>query len=283
MKISEFRQKVKMTVSDIIFDESGAVTDLLLSDALGVERGELLAMLHMNIPENIAEKVASEVNQLAKGTPVQYIIGYCYFYGKKIAVGSGCFIPRADTEILVKAACGVIGDNKVTFADICSGSGCISLAIASEKPNARGYALELSRKALPYTEKNLESAENVVVKRFDALDEEDYLELVEQSGDKFDLIVSNPPYIPSEQIPMLDPQVQFEPETALDGGEDGLKFYREIIKNAPIILKDNGTIIFEVGIRQAQPVSTMLELNGYSVAVFKDYGKIDRVVLGKKY
>lgn len=283
MKISEFRQKVKMTVSEIISDESGAVTDLLLSDALGVERGEMLAMLHMNIPDNIAEKVAQEVNLLAKGTPVQYILGYCYFYGKKIAVGSGCFIPRADTEILVKAACGVIGDNKMSFADICAGSGCISLAIASEKPETRGYALELSRKALAYTEKNLESAENVVVKRFDALDEEDYLDLIEQSGEKFDIIVSNPPYIPTEQIPMLDPQVQFEPETALDGGEDGLKFYREIIKNAPIILKDNGTILFEVGIHQAQPVSAMLELNGYSVAIFKDYSKIDRVVLGKKY
>jgi release factor glutamine methyltransferase len=283
MKISEFRQKVKITVSDIISDESGAVTDMLLSDALGVDRGEMLALLHMDVPENVAEKVAQGVNQLAKGTPVQYILGYCYFYGKRITVGSGCFIPRADTEILVKAACGVIGDNKMTFADICSGSGCISLAIASEKPNSKGYALELSRKALAYTEQNLATAENVVVKRFDALDEEDYLELVEQSGEKFDLIVSNPPYIPSEEIPMLDPQVQFEPETALDGGEDGLKYYREIIRNAPIILKDNGTILFEVGIHQAEPVSKMLELNGYSVAVFKDYGKIDRVVLGKKY
>mgnify|MGYP001212217781 FL=1 len=283
MKIAEFRQKIKMMVSEIISDESGAVTDLLLCDAFGVERGELLAMLHLNVPSSIAEKVSSQVNQLAKGIPVQYVLGYCYFYGRKVAVGSGCFIPRQDTEILVKAACGVIGNDEVTFADICAGSGCITLAIASEKPNAKGYALELSRKALAYTEKNLASLDNVVVKRFDALDEEDYLSLFEQSGKKFDLIVSNPPYIPTEQIPMLDPQVQFEPETALDGGEDGLKFYREIIRNAPIILKDNGTIIFEVGINQAKPVSMMLELNGYSVAVLKDYGKIDRVVLGKKY
>ena len=283
MKISEFRLKTKRTVGEIIEDESGAITDILLSDALGVDRGEMLAMLDREISGDIEEKIALAVNQLSKGTPLQYVLGYCYFYGKRIAVGSGCFIPRSDTEILVQAACGIIGDKELLFADICAGSGCISLAIASEKPKTRGYALELSRKALPYTEQNLAQAENVVVRRFDALDEEEYIELSEQCGEKFDLIVSNPPYIPAEQIPMLDAQVQFEPETALDGGEDGLKFYREIIKNAPIILKDNGTIIFEVGIHQAELVSKMLELNGYSVAVFKDYGKIDRVVLGKKY
>jgi len=109
------------------------------------------------------------------------------------------------------------------------------------------------------------------------------LSLVDQNDSKFDLIVSNPPYIPTEQIPLLDALLQYEPETALDGGEDGLKFYREIIRNAPILLKDDGAIVFEVGINQAEPVSAMLELNGYNVAVFKDYGKIDRVVLGKKY
>ncbi|HAN21140.1 MAG TPA: hypothetical protein DCP51_05625 [Clostridiales bacterium] len=176
-----------------------------------------------------------------------------------------------------------MGDKEAVFADICAGSGCISLAIASEKPQCKGYALELSRKALEFTKINLASQENVIVKRFDALDEEDYLSLVDQNDSKFDLIVSNPPYIPTEQIPLLDALLQYEPETALDGGEDGLKFYREIIRNAPILLKDDGAIVFEVGINQAEPVSAMLELNGYNVAVFKDYGKIDRVVLGKKY
>ena len=151
-----------------------------------------------------------------------------------------------------------------------------------EKPNSRGYSLELSRKAIRYAEINLVGVKNVIVKRFDALDEEDYISLAGQNGDRLDLIVSNPPYIPTEQISLLDPQVQYEPETALDGGEDGLKFYREIIKNAPVLLKDDGAILFEVGINQAEPVSGMLELNGYSVAVFKDYGRIDRVVLGKR-
>lgn len=283
MKIAEFRHQIKETLEQVLTDDTGAITDILFADVLGIERSVLLAKLDEEIDDVAAEKIAQAVNKLTMGLPLQYILGSCYFYGKKVAVGSGCFIPRSDTEILVQAATGIIGDKKVVFADICAGSGCISLAIASEKPNCRGYALELSRKAMEFTELNLASTENVTVKRFDALDEEDYLSLVEQNGGRIDLIVSNPPYIPTEQISMLEPQLHYEPETALDGGEDGLKFYREIIRNTPLLLKDDGVIIFEVGIDQAEIVSKMLELNGFNVAVFKDYGKIDRVVLGKRY
>lgn len=283
MKIAEYRLNVKETIKQIISDDNGAVTDILFADALGVERGELLAMLDKEMDAVAAEKIGQYVKKMALGIPLQYVLGSCYFYGKKIAVGRGCFIPRSDTEILVQAAAALIKNKKAVFADICAGSGCISLALASECPDSRGYALELSRNALEFTEQNLASLDNVTVKRFDALDEEDYISLAEQNGGKFDLIVSNPPYIPKEQIQLLDAQVQYEPETALDGGDDGLKFYRDIIRNAPLLLKDDGAIIFEVGINQAQPVSVMLELNGYNVAIFKDYSQIDRVVLGKKY
>jgi len=283
MKISEYRLQVKDTIGQILSDDNGAVTDILFADVLGVERGVLLTILDREISDIDAVKIGEAVSKLSVGLPLQYVLGSCYFYGKKITVGSGCFIPRSDTEILVQAASAILGDKKAVFADICAGSGCISLTLATEKPNSRGYALELSRKALEFTELNLASVNNVTVKRFDALDEEDYISLADQSGEKFDLIISNPPYIPTEQISLLDPQLAYEPETALDGGEDGLKFYREIIRNAPLLLKEDGTIIFEVGINQAETVSAMLELNGYNVAVFKDYGQIDRVVLGKKY
>lgn len=283
MKISDYRFKVKETLGLILSNEIDTITDILLSDTLGVERGVLLTMLDKEMNDIAAEKVSQAVNKLSLGIPLQYVLGSCYFYGNKLTVGNGCFIPRSDTEILVQAASALIGDKSAVFADICSGSGCISLALASEKPQSRGYALELSRKTLEFTELNLTSVENVTVKRFDALDEEDYNSLVDQNGGKFDLIVSNPPYIPTEQIPLLDAQLQYEPEVALDGGEDGLKFYREIIRNAPLLLKDDGAIVFEVGVKQAETVSTILELNGYNVAIFKDYGKIDRVVLGKKY
>ncbi|PKM62490.1 MAG: peptide chain release factor N(5)-glutamine methyltransferase [Firmicutes bacterium HGW-Firmicutes-21] len=283
MRIAEYRYLLKQTLEQILSDENSTVADILLADALGIDRGVLLTRLDDEINDIAMERIDRAVGRLSVGEPLQYILGSCYFYGKKINVGSGCFIPRSDTEILVKVAASLIGDKDMVFADICTGSGCIPLAIASECPNSRGYALELSRKALEYAETNLSQAENIITKRFDALDEEDYIALAEQNGGRIDIIVSNPPYIPSDDILLLEPQLHYEPETALDGGEDGLRFYREIIRNASLLLGDDGAVIFEVGVNQAEPVSAMLELNGYSVAVFKDYGKIDRVVLGKKY
>jgi len=102
-------------------------------------------------------------------------------------------------------------------------------------------------------------------------------------GEGFDLLVCNPPYIPTADIAGLDVQVQYEPETALDGGENGLKYYRYIIANADLIMKEKHRILFEVGIGQAPLVAEMLKVMGYAVAVFKDYGGIERVVLGEKY
>jgi len=169
------------------------------------------------------------------------------------------------------------------FADICSGSGCIAKAIAAEKPTVSGYALELSRKALPYTEKNLADQGNVSVRRFDALDEDDYIELAAILERPLDMVICNPPYIPTDDIQTLDPQVGFEPETALDGGEDGLKYYRIVTALVPHILKRDGILIYEIGINQCEDVSNILKEAGFEVAVIKDYGKIDRILLAKKF
>ena len=175
------------------------------------------------------------------------------------------------------------GMKKATsVCDLCSGSGCVAAAIASTLKPKKGYALELSRKALAYTEENLKDFDNVAVRRFDVLDEEDYLALAAELDGGVDVLVSNPPYIPTDDIAALDVQVHYEPENALDGGEDGLRYYREIVRNAPLILKRGGTILFEVGIRQSDDVRKILADAGYSTACIKDDQKIERVVLGKK-
>ena len=114
------------------------------------------------------------------------------------------------------------------------------------------------------------------------LDDEDYLALAAELDGGVDVLVSNPPYIPTDDIAALDVQVHYEPENALDGGEDGLRYYREIVRNAPLILKRGGTILFEVGIRQSDDVRKILADAGYSTACIKDDQKIERVVLGKK-
>ncbi len=282
MKIFDFRQSLRQTIERFLPEEADIVSDILLAEALDTDRTKLLTLLDQEITPRQAERVATWVKRLAYGEPIQYILEHCYFYGHRIEVGSGCFIPRSDTEVLVDIAVSIIGDNHFSFADICAGSGCVSLAIAESCKNSYGYALELSRKAIEYAELNLKDTQNVSIRRFDALDDEDYLSLSGQISRKLDIIVSNPPYIPNEDIHNLDQNLHYEPETALDGGYDGLRFYREIITNAPLILKDEGVILFEVGIGQAESVSELLENAGYSVAVFKDYGDIDRVVLGKK-
>ncbi|MBR6795879.1 MAG: peptide chain release factor N(5)-glutamine methyltransferase [Clostridia bacterium] len=282
MTIRSLRKETKEVLNELLLDDADVLTDILLSHHLGVERGELLAKLDEAAPTGLNHKLVEDINALSTGMPIQYILGSCWFYGIEIKVGKGVFIPRSDTELLVKASLGVLKDGD-SFVEFCAGSGCVSRAIAENMPSVRGAALELSRAALPYTEHNLKDNHNIKVKRLDVLDTDDYDALVLEWGDRFDVLVCNPPYIPTADIPNLSPQVQFEPETALDGGENGLKYYRYIIANADRILKDEHTILFEVGIGQAQLVASMLELMGYAVAIFKDYGGIDRVVMGKKY
>ena len=283
MKIAQIRNSAREIMNNLLLDDGDVITDILLSHIFGVERSELFLILDNEAPKGADIIMNEYISKLATGVPVQYILGECFFYGLGIEVGPGCFIPRSDTEVLAHAAIGVINslskDGKtVSFADICAGSGCISAAVAANCKRAEGVALELSRKAIVYTEKNLEKYENVTVRRFDALDEDDYISLSEIKT--FDVLISNPPYIPTDDIELLSTQVHYEPETALDGGEDGLRFYRAILRYAPIIMKKEHTILFEVGIDQADTVRKMMDQSGYTTAVLKDLGGIDRVVLG---
>ncbi len=282
MKLREYRNKLREMLASISPEEGDIIADMLLCEALETERGYLLAHLDDDVPRSIDAFISGAVFELSMGKPLQYVLGKCNFYGYEIHVGDGVFIPRSDTEIGVKAALGLLKDGDL-FADICSGSGCIAKAIAAEKPTVSGYALELSRKALPYTEKNLAEQKNVSVRRFDALDEDDYIDLAGVLERPLDLVICNPPYIPTDDIATLETQVAgFEPETALDGGEDGLRYYRMVTALVPHILKRNGILIYEIGIGQCEDVSRILQENGFDVAVIADYGKIDRILVAKK-
>lgn len=282
MTIRDYRDETREILEAAGNEEADVITDILLSHFLGTDRGILLTMLDKETPADLPYFLADAINMLSAGIPVQYILGSCWFYGLEVKVGQGCFIPRADTEILAKAAIGLL-KNGGSFVELCAGSGCVSMAIAENVPKVRGTAAELSLKALRYTEENLERYPNIKVKRADVLDPDDLCALAEEWGEGYDLLVCNPPYIPTADITNLAPQVQYEPETALDGGENGLKYYRYIIANADLLMKKAHRILFEVGIGQAEAVSKMLSVMGYAVAVFKDLGGIDRVVLGEKY
>lgn len=281
MTLKQYRNKLREMLAEISPDEGDVIADMLLCEALNTERGYLLAHLDDEVSRSVDPFISGAVFELSLGKPLQYVLGKCNFYGYEIAVGDGVFIPRSDTEIGVKAAIGLLKDGGL-FADICSGSGCIAKAIASEKPSVSGYALELSLKALPYTEKNLADCKNVSVRRFDALDEDDYIELASLIERPLDLVICNPPYIPTDDISTLSPQVGFEPDSALDGGEDGLKYYRMVTALVPHILKKDGVLIYEIGIGQCEDVSKILQDAGFSVAVLRDYGKIDRILVAQR-
>ncbi len=281
MTVRECREETLEILSEAI-DEADTITDIIVSHYIGMERGKMLANLDSEVATEAAFKIAEAINKLLCGIPVQYILGSCWFYGLEVKVGSGVFIPRGDTEILARTAISVLKEGE-SFVELCAGSGCISMAIAENVKGVKGAATELSLKALPYTEANLEKYSNIKIKRMDVLDPDDLTELAEEWGDGFDLLVCNPPYIPTAEIPLLSTQVHFEPDTALDGGENGLKYYRYIIANADLIMKPKHKIAFEVGAGQAPAVAQMLNVMGYATAVIKDYGGIERVVFGEKY
>ena len=265
MTLKQYRTKLREMLSEISPDEGDVIADMLLCEALNTERGHLLTQLDDEVSRSIDPFISGAVFELSLGKPLQYVLGKCHFYGHEIFVGDGVFIPRSDTEIGVKAALGLLKDGDL-FAE----------------PTVSGYALELSLKALPYTEKNLSEQKNVSVRRFDALDEDDYIDLASIIERPLDMVICNPPYIPTDDIRTLSPQVGFEPETALDGGEDGLRYYRTVTALVPHILKKDGILIYEIGIGQCEDVSRILHESGFDVAVLRDYGKIDRIIVAKK-
>lgn len=281
MILREYRTRLRDILNEMNPEEGTAIADLLLCAALQTDKGTMLAMLDEETTSDAEDFCGKAIQDLSYGKPIQYVLGSCCFYGQEIAVGEGVFIPRSDTELLVETAVKLLQPGDL-FADLCSGSGCIAKAIGKSLPDCSGYALELSRKALPYTLRNLDDTDNVQVLRFDVLDDEEYAALAIKAGRQFDLLVSNPPYIPTDVIEMLSTEVHYEPETALDGGEDGLRYYRAITAYAPLLLKPDGYILFEIGYDQADDVCEILENAGYSTAVLKDYSKNDRVVLAKK-
>lgn len=280
MLISDYRKELKQKLIDLSPEEGDVMADILLCEALGVSRGVFYTNLLSEMPVDAVERINGYVAELMTGVPLQYVLGRCNFYGCEVKVGQGCFIPRSDTETIVKVALTALPMGG-RFADICSGSGCIPLAIASQKPAASGVALELSLKALPYTEHNLKN-KNVKVIRFDALDEDDYISLAENEG-LFDVVTCNPPYIPTSELETLPTNVLCEPESALDGGEDGLRYYRIVTSLLPHILKPEGTVVFEVGYDQAADVTEILKNAGFTVGTAKDMGGIERCVFAKRY
>mgnify|MGYP002671818672 FL=1 len=232
--------------------------------------------LHMD--EDITAEQQKEyeiaLKKRAEHIPLQYITGEQEFMGLKFKVNSNVLIPRQDTEVLVEEALKRIQPG-MRVLDMCTGSGCIAVSIAKNVPHIEMHAVDISKQALNVAKDNAKL--NEVSVEFERSD------LFDHVAGKYDVIVSNPPYIPTSEIPKLMPEVgSFEPVEALDGKEDGLYFYRKIIAECKDYLNPDGMIFFEIGYEQGADVSALLQEAGFSqVAVVKDLVHLDRVVFGK--
>ena len=217
----------------------------------------------------------STVHKRAEHVPLQYIIGEQEFMGLKFKVNSNVLIPRQDTETLVEEALRVAKPG-MRVLDLCTGRGCIIISLAKNVADISCTGSDISKQALLVAKENAKANEVEV--------EWERSDLFENISGTFDLIVSNPPYIPTGEIPGLMPEVRdFEPVDALDGKEDGLYFYRIITEKSPEYLTSDGYLYFEIGYDQGEAVSAMMRQCGYTqVEVIKDLAGNDRVVKGRK-
>jgi len=252
--------------------------EILLAEILGIKRLELYLKYDKPLTQSETDKYREFIVRRSKGEPLQYITGHTEFYGHDFLVNPTVLIPRNDTEILVEHAIDFIqkSEKKFTVLDIGTGSGNIAICISMHCPNVELYAIDISHGAIELAKKN--AARNDLlgnicfiegdIKNYDFLDK------------KFDLIISNPPYISLNGFNELQREVhEYEPRIALTDESDGLKYFKVISKEAREILNNNGLLMFEVGYDQSESVKEILLENSFEeISVIKDYSKIDRVV-----
>jgi len=280
-------------IPDYSFD-----TMCIFENVFNIKRQDLCLCKNESVPKDKENLFFDLIDKRKKHTPLQYILGKWNFMGSIFKVGEGVLIPRDDTEVLVNVSAQKLRDyiknNSITsplILDLCSGSGIIAITLAKLFPKANVFALEFSDAALSFLNENigLNNVKNVIPLKFDVL-KSDFTELISKvkvfnnfATCKFDLIVSNPPYIKSSDIPILQLEVQKEPSMALDGGVDGLRFYRSILNNWSALLKENASLCVEIGFDQKRSaVELFKKANFKNIETFKDINNLDRVVAGLK-
>lgn len=255
---------------------------ILVACAAGKTVQQLLRDINLYTTEQVENTVLDYTARRLRGEPVAYITGSWEFYGLPMTVTPDVLIPRMDTEVLVDAVKEFLTGYKMDarVLDLCCGSGCITCAIGHELPATKLVAVDLSASALEVCRQNV--AKNRLSSRVICM-QADATSSPPLGIGSFDVIVSNPPYIESAEIAKLDRSVRdYEPIWALDGGEDGLRFYKGIIKYWKSLLRPGGYLMFEVGEGQASAVCEMLMAAGFASAqTRKDTQMIDRVVIGK--
>lgn len=284
MTLKDFLKYASIQLKDAAIDAPVLEAGVMLCHALKIDRIYLYAHDDRVLTDDEKNVLMWMLEQRVKHTPLQYLTGETEFMSLPFKVSPAVLIPRQDTELLVEKCIEIVKekgrrmDRSVALLDMCTGSGCIAVSIAHYCPNCRVTAVDISSEALAVAEDN---------KKLNSIGEQ--LEFI--CGDlfqplgpdkKYDIISSNPPYIESETIPGLQQEVRgHEPMLALDGGRDGLEFYKRIINAAPAYLYPNGILLFEIGYNQGQSVKGLMEVDFCDIKIYKDLGGNDRVVAGR--
>lgn len=266
--------EIKQALREAGITPSNFEAKQILRHVTGYSDSEILSRYQEELTPLKQTLLNAIVNKRLEHYPLQYLLGEWSFFGYDFYVGEGVLIPRADTEILVETALDYLKDKKgAAVLDLCAGSGCIGIVISKEV-EAEVDAIEKYQEAYSFLEKNIKK-NSARVNPILA----DIFEFIPKN--KYDLIVSNPPYISADGMDIIDTETSFEPDSALYGGEDGLIFYHVIAQRYKKHLKSGGMLAVEIGFDQAHSVSKIFKLNGFkNIKIKKDYSGNDRVVFG---
>lgn len=254
----------------------------LICKAADLSYAQILQYRELYAPQEVCNSLETYVSRVLDGEPLAYVLGEWDFYGMTMEVDKNVLIPRDDTCAVTGAAINqaLFLDPEPRILDLCTGSGCIGLAIANRVTDARVTLADVSREALMVAKRNMKN--HKLTARVSCV----YVDALEEPPafiGQFDMIVSNPPYITTAEMENLDSSVKdYEPHLALHGGEDGLDFYRAITKNYQKALKPGGFLCFEYGMGQAEAVCEILRDNQYEVLdIIKDYNQVERAVVAQ--
>lgn len=278
MKIEELLKEGKIKLTESKIEDANLIARVLLEFVLKMDRNELMIKQLQEVEKEKEEEYKQKVEQILQGIPLQYITNSQEFMKLNFFVNENVLIPQPDTEILVEEVIKIAQlENKIRILDICTGSGCIGISLAYYLKNAKITMSDISKNAIEIAKKN--AKENKVLEKTKFIKSD----LFENIKEKFDIIVSNPPYIETDVIKKLSKQVQNEPKIALDGGKDGLLFYRKLINEAPNFLNNNGYLCMEIGYDQKEKVIEIVkQKESFSkIETIKDLSGNDRVVICK--
>ena len=251
---------------------------IILADIMGVKREYLIPNDQINISEKIIKKYDIAIRRRINREPVAYITGKKEFWNKDFIVNQATLVPRPETELLIYKVINFFRNKRINILDIGTGSGCILLSILKELNLSRGIGIDISAKAIQTAKANAKNLNLLNQSKFKTCD------LVKYNTGKYDLIVSNPPYIPSKDINNLSKDIiNYEPKVALDGGLDGLDLIKKVIYKSSPLLKINGLLAIEIGFNQYQKVTSILKCCGFrEISKIYDYNLNVRCIISTK-